>query len=220
MALLSRVSPRNQTNAGKPSNRRAGGSEASASMAENGQTISLAFGILASMNTSFRVVAVPGETFAPFFAMTDGELADKGAHRLIADKKPFIRPDFRARRRHGSNSGRRGTAGDAALPPTVSACLRRQRQDGECGGQRRNRPRSTDRAIFRRSARPLPPFAQREGRLLLLPSGPRLPPTTYSPPPPTGLFLMLSCKLASMYSRFIRAMNEALISFGQTAEQL
>ena len=41
------------------------------------------------MNTSFRIVPVTRKTFAPFFALTDAELADKGMRRLTADKKPY-----------------------------------------------------------------------------------------------------------------------------------
>ena len=39
-------------------------------------------------STPFRVVALPSETFAPLFALSDQELSVRGARRMRADAKP------------------------------------------------------------------------------------------------------------------------------------
>jgi hypothetical protein len=41
-----------------------------------------------SMKTSFRIMGLPLQPFAPLFELNETELAKRGARRLIADKKP------------------------------------------------------------------------------------------------------------------------------------
>jgi len=36
----------------------------------------------------FRLVGLAPEAFAPFFALTDEQLAERGIHRVVADRKP------------------------------------------------------------------------------------------------------------------------------------
>jgi len=38
--------------------------------------------------STFRLVGLPAETFEPFFAMSDAELAALGARRVVADESP------------------------------------------------------------------------------------------------------------------------------------
>jgi hypothetical protein len=38
--------------------------------------------------TSFRITALRAETFAPLFALSDAQLATRGARRVVADEKP------------------------------------------------------------------------------------------------------------------------------------
>ena len=40
------------------------------------------------MNASFRIVALPAETFAPLFDLDEAELAARGARRAVVDAKP------------------------------------------------------------------------------------------------------------------------------------
>jgi hypothetical protein len=40
------------------------------------------------MKSAFRIVGLPLQEFAPLFSLNETQLARKGAHRLIADKKP------------------------------------------------------------------------------------------------------------------------------------
>jgi hypothetical protein len=40
------------------------------------------------MKSAFRIVGLPLQEFAPLFSLNETQLAQKGAHRLIADKKP------------------------------------------------------------------------------------------------------------------------------------
>jgi hypothetical protein len=40
------------------------------------------------MKTSFRIMGLPLQPFAPLFELNETELAKRGARRLIADKKP------------------------------------------------------------------------------------------------------------------------------------
>jgi len=37
---------------------------------------------------AFRLVGLAPEPFAPFFALTDEQLAERGMHRVVADRKP------------------------------------------------------------------------------------------------------------------------------------
>lgn len=37
---------------------------------------------------AFRLVGLAPEPFAPFFALTDEQLAERGIHRVVADRKP------------------------------------------------------------------------------------------------------------------------------------
>lgn len=44
--------------------------------------------MLGAMKTSFRIVGLPLANFAPLFSLSETALAEKNAHRVVADKKP------------------------------------------------------------------------------------------------------------------------------------
>jgi hypothetical protein len=44
--------------------------------------------MLGAMKTSFRIVGLPLANFAPLFSLNETALAEKNAHRAVADKKP------------------------------------------------------------------------------------------------------------------------------------